>query len=67
MIRKGQCFVFHFSEDKQKGYFFTGIVDNGKYVMCEMVPPHKMTQDSFWKMTEEYYKENLENGKIELI
>ena len=33
MIQKGQCFVYHFSEDNQKGYFFTGIIDKGKYVM----------------------------------
>lgn len=67
MIQKGQCFVYHFSEDNQKGYFFTGIIDKGEYVMCEMVPPHKMTMDSFCNMSEEYFTENINNGKIELI
>lgn len=67
MIHKGQCFVYHISEDKQKVYFFTGIIDNGEYVMCEMVLPHQMTKDSFWNMSEEYFTENLNYGKIELI
>ncbi len=68
MIHKGQCFVYHFSEDNQKGYFFTGIIDKGEYVMCEMLPAYKLNAEtSFWKMSEEFLIESLNNGRIELI
>ena len=67
VITKGQCFTFRFSEDNIKGYFFTGIIDKGTYVMCEMVLPHQMNDNSFWKMTESFFEEAIESVKIELI
>lgn len=66
-LTQGQCFTYKFSEDNIKGYFFTGIIDNGTYVMCEMVLPHQMNDNSFWKMTESFFNEAIETGKIELI
>lgn len=66
-ITKGQCFTFRFSEDKIKGYFFTGIIEEGYYVMCEMVPPHKMNKRSFWRMTENFIKEAIDAGRIEFL
>ena len=66
-ITKGQCFTFRFSEDKIKGYFFTGIIEEEYYVMCEMVPPHKMNKESFWRMTEDFINEAIEAGKMEFL
>ena len=66
-ITTGQCFTFRFSEDKIKGYFFTGIIEEEYYVMCEMVPPHKMNKESFWRMTEDFINEAIEAGKMEFL
>ena len=66
-LTQGQCFTYRFSEDNVKGYFFTGIIDKGTYVMCEMVLPHQMTYNSFWKMSENFLNEAIESGKIEMI
>ena len=66
-LTQGQCFTYRFSEGNIKGYFFTGIIDKGYYVMCEMVLPHQMNDTSFWKMTESFFNEAIESGKIELI
>lgn len=35
-LTQGQCFTYRFSEGNIKGYFFTGIIDKGYYIMCEM-------------------------------
>lgn len=68
MLQTGQCFIFHFPQRRVKGYFFTGIVDDGDLVMCEMVPAHKMDPvASFWKMSETFFNENMQRGTIELI
>jgi len=69
-MRTGQCFLFHFSEDANdfKGYFFTGLIDDGKYVMCEMLPPHRINPlTSYMRISEADWTEGLSNGKIELI
>ena len=66
-LTQGQCFTYRFGKDNIKGYFYTGIIDNGAYVMCEMVLPHQMNDNSFWKMTESFFEEAIESGKIELI
>ncbi len=66
-MKIGQCFIYHFTDDNTKGYFFTGIIDNGYLVMCEMVAPHQMTAASFWKMTEDYFNDSVKTGQIELL
>ena len=66
-LREGQCFTYKFDEDNIKGYFFTGIIDKGSMVMCEMVLPHQMNENSFWRMSESFFERALESGTIELI
>ena len=65
-IIKGQCFTYK-TEKGIKGYFYTGIREGEYMVMCEMVPPHKMTKNSFWKITDEFFNNGVESGMIELI
>lgn len=66
-LRQGQCFTYRFSEDSIKGYFFTGIIEKDCFVMCEMVLPHQMNKNSFWRMSEDFFKKALESGTIGLI
>ena len=66
-MRTGQCFIIH-NEGTIKGYFFTGLYDGGKLVMCEMVSrPENITCDSYWLVSEDYFNEAVKSGKIELI
>lgn len=67
IITQGQCFTYEHGKDIIKGYFFTGIIEDGYMVMCEMVPPHKMNAKSFWKISESFFNESIECGKLELI
>jgi hypothetical protein len=71
-MKTGQCFIFHFNDEDSRGYFFTGIYQNihGErlMVMCEMLPEEQLDPlTSFWKMSENFFNENLKSGKIELI
>ena len=67
-MRKGQCFLYHFSKEKFKGYFYTGLQDEGEYVFCEMVAAHLINPEtSFMKLSEQKWNEGLANGTIELI
>jgi len=67
IITRGQCFTYEHEKGNIKGYFFTGIIEDGYLVMCEMVPPHKMNATSFWKMSEPFFNESIKCGKLELI
>lgn len=67
-MRKGQCFLYYFSKDNFKGYFYTGLQDEGNYVFCEMVSADKIDpKTSFMKLSEEKWNEGINNGTIELI
>ena len=66
-MRTGQCFVTH-NGDAIKGYFFTGLYDGGKMVMCEMVRrPEEITKDSYWLLSEDEFNKAVKVGTIELI
>ena len=66
-MRTGQCFITH-NGNAIKGYFFTGLNDNGKLVMCEMVRrPEEITKDSYWLLSEDEINKAVEAGTIELI
>ena len=67
-MRTGQCFITHKEDSSIKGYFFTGLHDNGKLVMCEMVRrPEEITKDSYWLLSEDEFDKAVEAGTIELI
>lgn len=65
-IVEGQCFSYQFGEER-KNYFFTGIVEDGRMIMCEMVPPSELTPTSLWKMSERFFKQSQEEGKLQLM
>ena len=66
-MRTGQCFITH-NGDTTKGYFYTGLIDGGKLVMCEMVSrPEQITKDSYWLLSEAEFNKAVEAGTIELI
>jgi hypothetical protein len=67
-MKVGQCFSFKFSEDNVKGYFFTGEFDNeGKMIMCEMLPKEEIDFTSFWRMSKIYFDNKVKEGIIKLI
>lgn len=67
-MQTGQCFIYHFSDENRKGYFFTGLIDRGQLVMCEMVRRvEDITPASYWLMTQEYFDDAVKSGRIELI
>jgi hypothetical protein len=67
-MKTGQCFIYNFTVENRKGYFFTGLIDNGLLVMCEMVRRvEDITPASYWKMSQEYFDEAVKSGRIELI
>ncbi len=66
-MRTGQCFIIN-NGDSTKGYFFTGLYDGGKLVMCEMVSrPERITRDSYLLISEDAFNEAVTAGRIELI
>ena len=68
MLQQGQCFIAKLSERETKGYFFTGLYDGGKLVMCEMVNrPEQITRGSYMLVSEDEFNEAVKAGRIELI
>lgn len=68
LLKKGAIFTFKFSEDSEKSYFFTGeLDDNGNMIMCEMVPECEISNTSFWRMSERYFKKSLEEGRLVVL
>ena len=67
-MRTGQCFITHNEDSSIKGYFFTGLFDEGKLVMCEMVrSPKEITKDSYLLLSEDEFNKAVESGTIEII
>lgn len=68
IIKGGECFSFKFGEGDERGYFFINETEemNGQtiYIMCEMCLPHEMTASSFWRMSERFLKQKIEEGII---
>lgn len=66
-MRTGQCFIIN-NGDSTKGYFFTGLYDGGKLVMCEMVSrPEQITEESYLLVGEDEFNEAVKAGRYELI
>lgn len=66
-MKTGQCFITH-NGNSTKGYFFTGLIDGGKLVMCEMVSrPEQITKDSYRLLSEGEFNKAVKAGTIELI
>ena len=55
--------------EERKCYFYTGISEtkDGKIilVMCEMLPKEQITMESFLKISEDDYKDKINDGIIE--
>lgn len=66
-MRTGQCFIIN-NGDSTKGYFFTGLYDGGKLVMCEMVSrPEQIRRDSYMLVSEDEFNDAVTTGRFELI
>jgi len=54
--------------DEQQDYFRTEHIETkyGRkhYIFCEVCAPHELSMSSFWGMTEEYYNQLLQSGKL---